>query len=123
MIQIAYLTFENPNALMDAICALHGISRRDRRDIQRACREDTTVLDCVSIHINHVYSEGGGEGDGEYVEDVYQIVHDGQHVCYLRDQGHYDSYDGIEMNGDFKVVFPQQITITRYAEEGKQARV
>ena len=121
MIQIAHLTYETPNDLMDAVCEAAGVdSRRDTYEMENI---ETVTIDGVDLTINLVYQEGGGEGEGEYVERVYEIKHGGQHVCFLRDQGHYESYNGTEMNGEFKEVFPQQVTVTRYAELGKKAHV
>ena len=62
-----------------------------------------------------VYSEGGGEGEGEHVDRVYKVTI-GTEFLYLRRTGHYDSYNGIDWNNDWAVVYPREVVVTQYFE-------
>lgn len=60
----------------------------------------------------HIVSEGGGEGEGEYCYGVIKIGD-----TYLKAEWSYYSYDGCEYDDIFntlKVVTPRQKTITVY---------
>lgn len=59
-----------------------------------------------------VYSEEGGEGQGDYAEIIYTV--DGRR--FFRKQGSYYSYDGFDWDGPFREVFPKEKTITVFEE-------
>lgn len=80
------------------------------------------TLDDEQVHIRSVYREGGGEGEGEYVERVLSISL-GDEEVFLRTTGFYSSYSGTDWSGEWVQVFPQAVTVVRYAEAGKQASV
>jgi hypothetical protein len=61
-----------------------------------------------------VYSEGGGEGGGEYVERVWEIKYGGTHIAFVRTIGSYYSHDGIYWSGDFWFCEPKEVVVVEY---------
>lgn len=61
-----------------------------------------------------VEQEGGGEGQGEYANIVFQVVSENAEVRYFRKEGFYSSFDGIEWDGTFEEVTPVKKYITAY---------
>jgi hypothetical protein len=62
-----------------------------------------------------VESDGGHEGDGEYMDVVFKV---GER--YFRQDGSYDSWNGGEWDGEVEEVEPRQITVTRYFAKGEK---
>lgn len=63
-----------------------------------------------------ICGKGGGEGEGEYVDQVYAIRQNTKHRAYIRVTGCYDSYNGTTWDSEYKQVFPHQVTRTEYTE-------
>lgn len=61
-----------------------------------------------------VRTVGGGEGDGEHVEIVFEMMDMDGVTRYFRKTGGYASFAGTYWDGPFEEVFPQQKTITVY---------
>lgn len=61
-----------------------------------------------------VHRQGGGEGQGEHVERVWQHLPSGR---FLRATASYYSYDGISGWSDFEYVKPVEVTVTKYVAE------
>lgn len=106
------------STFMEKFAGARGTNVRDSYDL-----EGTADFDGATVMLDLVYSEGGGEGGGEYVERVYSVTVNGEMLGFVRDQGYYESYNGTEMNGDFHHVQPMQVTVTRYVKPGEKPRV
>lgn len=61
-----------------------------------------------------VYSEGGGEGEGEHVERVFAVQDGDEVLVYFEIDGYYASYNGTEWDEHFTIVEPYQKTVTLY---------
>ena len=57
---------------------------------------------------NLVYAEGGGEGDGDYAERVFQHEN-----VFVKITGYYSSYEGTDWD-EISEVQPKQKTVTVY---------
>jgi len=68
-----------------------------------------------SLPIKLVHRVGGGEGQGEYAERVYEHDNDGE-MIYFKITGFYSSYDGTDWDSDIQRVTPQEKTITVYVK-------
>lgn len=111
MIDILTLATTDAGAFMQRVCETAGCSITNEDEISEI--KDITIDD-VQFTLKLVNSVGGYEGEGEYVERVFSITHDGVVISYVRDIGSYDSYCGLEMNGEFNFVEPRQVMITKY---------
>ena len=61
---------------------------------------------------NTKVDQQGGEGEGEY---WYVVRYFSEHDIYIKLEGFYTSYDGVDFNGDDYVeVFPTIVTKTEY---------
>lgn len=98
-----------------------GLSNYDVADLYFK-HEDGFHADGETAYFRLAYSEGGGEGEGEYVERVLGIKV-GQEEVFLRTTGFYESYNGTEYSGEWVQVFPQEVTVVRYAAAGETASV
>lgn len=76
-------------------------------------RYEETTIDGISVLYKLAYGEGGGEGEGDYVERVLEFRID-QQVTFVRATGCYDSYNGTEWNADWTVVYPREVVVTQY---------
>jgi hypothetical protein len=63
--------------------------------------------------VKKVFSEGGGEGEGEHVEVIFEFKL-GKDVAYLRTTGFYESYNGTEWSGVWTEVEPREVVVTQY---------
>ena len=62
-----------------------------------------------------VDQEGGGEGEGEHFHIVRHFT---DHNVFIRLNGYYSSYDGVDVNSyDYVEVKPKVKTITVYEED------
>lgn len=68
-------------------------------------------VDIGGLQYEHVFTKGGGEGDGE---EYYVVVHFLNPDCYVRVDGWYASYDGGYLDGEPYLVQPEQKVITVY---------
>jgi len=66
------------------------------------------------FNIKQVYEEGDTEGGGEYSEVVYAITYQEERLAYFQYTGYYSSYNGTEWNDGYNIVFPYQVTLTKY---------
>jgi hypothetical protein len=81
------------------------------------------VIDGETFDFTCVYREGGGEGEGEFIERVYEVKKDGQTLNFIRTRGFYDSYDGIEWGHLYDEVRPVEVKVIRYVRPGEEPRV
>ena len=109
---------DNPTAFIERIK-----EDQDYEVFDLYMQESSFDLDGEWVHLRMAYSEGGGEGEGDYVERVIGVKVEGETEIFLRTTGFYSSYEGTEWTGRWVQVFPQEVTVVRYAEAGKQARV
>lgn len=79
-------------------------------------RTKTATVDDVAVTWNIVHSEGGSEGEGEYVERVIHFCVGGEPEIFLRTTGFYESYNGTEWSGEWQVVYPREVLVTQYFE-------
>lgn len=70
-------------------------------------------FDQNELNIRLVHEEGGGEGEGEHVERVFEHDDNGK-LIYFRITGFYSSYEGIDWDTDVEKVKPVLKTITVY---------
>lgn len=76
--------------------------------------------DLNGLRIDLVYSEGGGEGEGDHVERVFAIKNvDGSIISHFRLTGFYSSNYGTEWDEPSEVerVYPRQVMVTQYFNE------
>lgn len=90
------------------------LSTSDVYEIEELDEDETIEIDGHQVFIKLVHSEGGGEGEGDYVERVMAVNIDGEVVSYVRVTGYYESYNGTEWNGDWELVEPREVTVTQY---------
>lgn len=107
--------------------------------------EAAGTLQYEDISFREVYSKGGGEGGGETVVRVWEVVvgakrkkptadekkwkaqaaldKSGEVVALIRGGGYYSSYEGTEWNDDVELVEAHQVITTKYftAEERKNS--
>ena len=95
----------------------------------------SSIYETHGFALFEVYSIGGHEGEGDAVVRVFEIrknvtsvkqnlyendpyveITDGKTVGYFKVTGFYSSYDGIEWDNNFTIVFPRQVQITEYHE-------
>ena len=70
--------------------------------------------DLNGVSYSRVRCEGGGEGEGETVDWVYQVVIEGQEF-FVNFNGSYYSYDGIYWDNDaVYFVEPKEVLVTQY---------
>jgi hypothetical protein len=76
--------------------------------------DDETTVD--GFHLTLVDSEGGGEGEGEYVERTWKFTHPDEpdFEMYVELQGRYDSYEGTEWDDEIYMVKPVEVLVTQY---------
>lgn len=74
--------------------------------------EYTNFPELEGTTIEKVEQHGGeGEGDSYYI--VFKIEH-GEEETYIRFNGYYSSYNGVDWNIEFDIVKPKEIMITVY---------
>ena len=56
--------------------------------------------------VKEVHSEGGGEGEGEYVEHVFHFKN---HNVFVKITGRYESYNGTDYHDGYYEVFPKLV--------------
>lgn len=78
---------------------------------------DYNQEDFAPATITEVESIGGGEGGGECAEHVIKLEHPEHGTFYIRNSGYYYSYAGVEMDANYREVFPRQVLRTEYSEE------
>jgi hypothetical protein len=67
-----------------------------------------------------VYSEGGGEGEGEQVERVYALIETDNadtHLAYCELDGAYYSHDGLYWDAMPYVVYPREVVVIKYGKD------
>jgi hypothetical protein len=74
-----------------------------------------TLFDNMSIKL--VHGQGGDEGDGEYVERVFGFFVGEEPISYARCTGYYESYHGTTWDNNVHVVYPREVTETKYFTE------
>lgn len=96
---------------------------------------DYELADNASVHgiaLKTVESEGGGEGGGDSVTRVYEVLKNvtpgkkrgfegGETICFLRSCGYYSSEEGTEWDNDFDRVYPRQVVVTQYFDSPEAA--
>lgn len=87
-----------------------GFTREAIYEIEELTHSD--VVDGISIQIAH--SEGGGEGQGDYVERVWEVRHGSTTLSFIRVTGYYESYAGTEYNDDWSLVVPREVVHIKY---------
>ncbi|MFI9591014.1 hypothetical protein [Nonomuraea sp. NPDC052265] len=60
-----------------------------------------------------VQTEGGGEGDGEYMHVVIRVTQ-GDVTRYFKKTGYHSSYGGTDWDGEIRSVWPTTKTVTVY---------
>lgn len=73
------------------------------------------------VTLQIVYSEGGGEGEGQHVERVIKATC-AAGTAYWRVTASYDSWSGTEWNSEVDVVFPKEVTATQYFTQDELSR-
>lgn len=75
---------------------------------------NTPDFDLEGFELRVVHSEGGSEGQGEYVERVAALIKDGEKLLHFKVTGCYYSYDGTTWDDDFEIVYPREVVVTQY---------
>jgi hypothetical protein len=68
----------------------------------------------LGLYLKMVDQEGGYEGGGDHAEMVFAISSNNNVLTYLRITGYFNSYDGTRWNDEVVVVYPQEVTETKY---------
>lgn len=72
----------------------------------------------LSLYAQVVHSQGGGEGEGEYVERVFAVKDEKDEVLhYLKITGYYSSYNGTDWDDKWEEVEPYEVTVTKYKKK------
>lgn len=71
----------------------------------------------LPFNIKLVNKEGGYEGEGEYVERVFEILYKLDSLGFVKLTGFYNSYDGTEYDDEIIQVYPKQVIVTQYVED------
>jgi hypothetical protein len=117
-LDLATLARTDARGFLDAFLeALGGeISSTDVYEIEELTDTDRAG----GIYLELVDSEGGGEGEGEYVHRIWAVRADGHEtISYLRVTGYYQSYAGTEYNDDWTIVEPREVVVTQYFAAGE----
>lgn len=97
---------QDPAAFMRDIAEKHNLSSGELAELHFKPQLDGFTMELV-------YQEGGGEGEGDYVERVIEVAADGD-SAFVACTGFYDSYNGTEWANDWHLVEPRQVTMTKY---------
>lgn len=96
-----------------------AITTSDVYEVEELDEDD--VVD--GIYIKIVDSEGGGEGEGDYVHRIWGVFKGGNTLSHIRVTGYYQSYNGTEYNDDWTLVVPRDVLVTQYfAADGSEDR-
>lgn len=68
----------------------------------------------LGLYLKVVDQEGGYEGGGDHAEMVFAISGYNKVLTYLRITGYYSSYNGTTWNDEVIVVYPREVTETKY---------
>jgi hypothetical protein len=91
---------------------LDSYSAYDGYNMQYSVSEDDVV---GGLTMKLVHAHGGGEGEGEHVERVFQVNHPSfERPRYVEITGFYDSYNGTEWDNNMYEVYPRQVMVTQY---------
>lgn len=71
-------------------------------------------IDSSKIYVDDE-SSFGGEGEGETYWKIYKIDHPVHGLGYIKYQGQYDSWNGVEWD-DPNMVTPVQVMVTQYKD-------
>lgn len=77
---------------------------------REANNEPVQVPELGTVEV--VNTEGGGEGEGEYVHIVFKVTDLSGTVRHYKKVGYYASFDGTTWDGDFSAVEPKQKVVT-----------
>lgn len=83
---------------------------KDSKELyEEFCKENGTV--------NTYFDQEGGEGEGEYYHIIMKIEHPVDGVAYLKYNGQYDSWNGVEWEyyPNPTLVEPVEVTVTQFA--------
>lgn len=75
-----------------------------------------SVAKQINVHgfgVEVVQSDGGGEGEGENVDWVFEIAC-GDLAVYFNITGFYTSEEGVEWDDDITIVEPREVVVTQY---------
>ena len=111
----------NPGAFIERVKEHFDASEGDVAELYFN-QDDCFEVDGETAYFRLAYREGGGEGEGEYVERVLGVKV-GSEEIFLRTTGFYESYNGTEWSCEWVQVFPQEVTVVRYAPAGETATV
>lgn len=74
----------------------------------------------LSLYVQVVHSQGGGEGEGEYVERVFAVKDEKDEALhYLKITGYYSSYNGTDWDDKWEEVEPYEVTVIKYKKKKK----
>jgi hypothetical protein len=104
------LAIRDANTFVKELTGLTGIHASEALNNSYA-RVRFQIADGFSV--KRVYAEGGGEGEGEYVERVFCIEH-GEQSWHIKTTGSYYSYDGISWSGEFTFCEAREVVVTQY---------
>lgn len=102
--QTFFEALENPNS------RFYSSRSKDERE------KNKKSLDEIVGEVNEVHAEGQYDDGGESIERVYHFV---RHNVYIKITGHWDSYDGVDIDREFEEVFPQEKKVIFYEKENK----
>lgn len=92
----------------------HGDESGSAAGIFDGYRYTREVPEALGVTLKVEESEGGGEGEGEYVKRVFSFNLPGAESVYLVVNGCYYSYDGTHWDAEFTRVYPREVLVTRY---------
>lgn len=111
MTHLQLLILENPAEFMQQLLDLPDFG--GSMESLMWDRNLDVMLDGQRVQWKIVESEGGSEGEGEYVERILMFMM-GDQTTYLKTTGSYDSWQGTEWSNDWKIVYPRSVSVTKY---------
>lgn len=111
MTNLQLLVLENPKGFMQQLLDLPQFGGDMETFLGDGYRD--VMIDDQRVQWKIVESEGGNEGEGEYVERILMIMM-GDQTTYLKTTGFYDSWAGTEWYNDWKIVYPRSVSVTKY---------
>lgn len=109
----ALLAIRDANTFVKELTGLTGIHASEALNNARHSWSRLRFELPPGFKVTCVHVDGGGEGEGEYVERVFCIEH-GEQSWHIKTTGSYYSYDGISWSGEFTFCEAREVVVTQY---------
>jgi hypothetical protein len=97
----------------------YGNSELEDLDYSDLGFEFSGKIDHDTFRIKLVHEVGGGEGEGETVERVWEVIDTfvDKSLGFAMLTGFYTSYNGTDWDSTLTRVYPRQVTVTQYFDK------